>query len=224
LANSRRDLVTRDITQALREWVAEGFGQIGEIAVRRLASGYYDLRHFDDARRDDLALHTTPEDARILANTDDANRYRRLKTAPTLRHGWRMELANLGTVRRALDFFYPAMLGIRFSHQRGELIPVPFRETLGRQSGMYAVARRITDAQAQVIIRDLCNSCDGCLKTILWQIAPGVPVTSLPAAKSDPLANQLGTPMRALPMLCHEACNLLVTKAREVVKTTAENV
>jgi hypothetical protein len=51
------------------------------------------------------------------------------------------------------------------------------------------------------------------LKHILWPLAPGVPVSSLPAEKFSPDATP-GT----LPLLCHEACNLLVAKAREVVK------
>ncbi|MEI9894479.1 MAG: hypothetical protein WDN28_11490 [Chthoniobacter sp.] len=78
---------------------------------------------------------------------------------------------------------------------------------------MYAITKKITDAQAQTLIGGFCRSDGGCLKRILWPIAPGIPITSLPAEKFQPSA-----PRPELPLLCHEACNLLVAKAREVVK------
>jgi hypothetical protein len=127
-------------------------------------------------------------------------------------------VSDLSSLRGALDAFYPAMLGILFSHESGELSPVCLRETLKRQSGMYAVTRKLSNTEAQELIASFCESGGGCLKTILWRIDHDEPVTSLPASKFDPLANQLGTSERVLPMLCHEACNLLVAKAREVVK------
>jgi hypothetical protein len=87
------------------------------------------------------------------------------------------------------------------------------RDTLARQTGMYAVTKKITDAQAQMMIGGFCRTDGGCLKRILWDVAPGVPVTSLPAEKF-----QMRGAADTLPLLCHEACNLLVAKAREVVK------
>jgi hypothetical protein len=63
------------------------------------------------------------------------------------------------------------------------------------------------------MIGDFCRTDGGCLKRILWEIAPGMPVTSLPAEKLQPTAAP-----GALPLLCHEACNLLVAQARQVVK------
>jgi len=41
----------------------------------------------------------------------------------------------------------------------------------------------------------------------------GMPITSLPAEKLRPVARA-----DELPLLCHEACNLLVARTREVVK------
>jgi sirohydrochlorin cobaltochelatase len=114
------------------------------------------------------------------------------------------------------------MLGALASDERGLLGAVDLRETLGRQSGMYAVTKKITDAQAQAMIGEVCTSAGGCLKTILWRISPDVPVESLPPEKFDRAVNQLGGPARALPMLCHEVCNLLVAKAREVVKSESK--
>jgi hypothetical protein len=45
-----------------------------------------------------------------------------------------------------------------------------------------------------------------------------VTIESLPPTKFDPELDQLGSGRAALPLLCHEACNLLVAKLREVVK------
>jgi hypothetical protein len=109
---------------------------------------------------------------------------------------------------------------------------------------MYAVTKRITDAQADALIGSFCRTeggSPGCLKTILWAIAPGVPVTSLPAGKFGSSSERAtdgtdgtdgtyernadgGTPAAfrlrpsAFPLLCCEACNLLVARAREIVK------
>jgi sirohydrochlorin cobaltochelatase len=185
---------------------------MGEIRLQPAAGGFV-LCHRDDSGNTELASTSGPEAARELAGCDDAGRFRPLKTAPTLRHGWRLKLANLAELRRALDYFYPAMLGVWRSHTCGELKPVPFRETLDRQTGMYRVAQKITAAQADALIGSFCRTDGGCLKRILWPLAPGVPITTLPAEKFQTMSAA-----RTLPLFCHEACNLLVAKAREVVK------
>jgi sirohydrochlorin cobaltochelatase len=201
-----------DITQAFAEWIASGGREIGEIHIQPMAEGFV-LVHRCDAKRGDLSDHLGPEAARNLAHFDDGGKFRPLKTAPNLRHGWKLQVSSLTELRRALDYFYPAMLGVWFSQRRGRLVVVRLRDTLARQTGMYAITKKITDAQAQTMIGGFCRSDGGCLKRILWPIAPGVPVTSLPAEKFRPDA-----PAGTLPLLCHEACNLLVAKAREVVK------
>ena len=194
--------MSRDITQAVSDWLVRGGERIGQIAVAHVREGW-ELRHGEDAGRTDLALHTQAEAARHLANSDAAGSFRPLKTAPTLVHGWRLVLPDAAAVRRALDYFYPAMTGVWLSHTRGELVPVVLRATLGRQTGMYRVTQKLTDAEARTLIDGFCA---GCLKQRLWEIA--APNPERPAFSED-----------RLPLLCHEACNLLVAKAREVVKT-----
>lgn len=201
--------MSRSITQALAAWIAAGETRIGELLIL----GQYELRHHLDAGAAGLALYTAPEDARSIALYDEEGEYRPLKTAPTLRRGWRLVLANIDELHTALDGFYPAMLAVRLAFQQDRLDVTPLRETLNRQSGMYAITRKLSDAQADSLIGSFCKSNGGCLKTILWQIAPGLPLTSLPPEKFDP-ASQSG----AIPLLCAEACNLLVAKARETVK------
>jgi sirohydrochlorin cobaltochelatase len=227
----------RNLTRALADWLASGGREMGEIHIEQTGKAFV-LLHRDDARAGDncragappaaatgaLALqsshpqpgltdYTGAEAARELAHFDEHGKFRPLKTAPNLRHGWRLTVADLAALRRAVDYFYPAMLGIWLSHRRGELVAVPLRDTLARQTGMYAVTKKISDAQAQAMVSGFCRTDGGCLKQILWPLAPGVPITSLPAEKFRPEA-----PPGAMPFLCQEACNLLVAKAREVVK------
>jgi sirohydrochlorin cobaltochelatase len=203
------------ITQALVEWLAAGGNRIGELVILRR----YELRHYMDATLDGMTEYTTPEAAREIALYDAAGNYRPLKTAPTLRRGWRLTLPDVKQVHAALDAFYPAMLAARVASHQGRLAITPLRDTLNRQSGMYAVTRKITDSQADSMIGSFCRTDGGCLKTILWQIGPGRPVTSLPPEKREPADDG-----RRMPLLCAEACNLLVARAREVVKHPASNL
>ena len=202
----------RDLTHQLAAWLEAGGREIGEIGIAPTEGGFA-LCHRADLGRSDLRLATKVEAAREIANYDDAGKFRPLKTAPNLRRGWKLAVADLPELRRALDYFYPAMLGVWLSHLRGELAPVPLRETLGRQTGMYRVTQKLTDVQAQILIGEFCRSDGGCLKHLLWRLAPELPICTLPAEKLQ--APPTGT---ALPLLCHEACNLLVAQARAVVK------
>ena len=97
-----------------------------------------------------------------------------------------MTVADLADLRRALDYFYPAMLGVWLSHERGELRAVPLRETLDRQTGMYRVTQKITDDQAQEMIGGFCRTDGGCLKRILWPIAPERPDPHAAARRNSP--------------------------------------
>ncbi len=216
----------KGIKGAFEAWLAGGGDRIGEVAIRRSDTlGGFVLTHWmeaDEAHGDGtLERFTEPEDARALARFDDAGGYRPLKTAPNLRRGWRLELADFDALCLAVDFFYPAALGVRFAFADDRLKVVPLRETLERQSGMYAVTRKISDAAADAVVGECCCSRGGCLKTILWDLAPGLPVASLPAAKFDPHLDQLAAAeeRRAFPLLCNEACNLLVAAIRKALKS-----
>ena len=164
------------------------------------------------SRQSQLEIFKDPHDAIGIARYDDAGRYRPLKTAPNLKHGWRLTLKNLGDVCLALDFLYPAALGTALAFVRRELTPVDLRDTLARQSGMYAVVRKITDEQAQAAVAGACNHQSGCLRQILWSISPGRP-TSLSRSRAEVSGSS-----NEIPLLCAEACNLLVAAGRKVVK------
>lgn len=198
----------------------------GQVLVRKTDNSFL-LCHRDDEARDDLEIFQKPEHATEIARYDDAGNYRPLRTAPNLQHGWRMELRTSDELMRALDHFYPGRLAVFVAWQRGQLRTTPLRETLDRQSGMYRIAAKISDAQIDDLMADFCRSNGGCLRTILWKLDHGGTVASakLPKEKFDPAWDQAqppGTPQSTIPvtvpLLCQEACNLLVAACRNVVK------
>jgi sirohydrochlorin cobaltochelatase len=212
--------VSRNLVATLTSWLeSSSICSIGEIFIRRIDAGF-ELCHCADSERHDLESVEPAEAARKLALYDETGSYRPLKTAPNLRRGWRLVARDVSELREALDYFYPAMLGILRAWENGSLPTTPLRETLARQSGMYAVTRKISDARANEVIGSFCNSETGCLKSILWQISAETPIRSLPPDKFHP--RRICGREAKLPLLCHEACNLLVARVREVVKADAK--
>jgi 4Fe-4S iron-sulfur cluster binding domain len=67
---------------------------------------------------------------------------------------------------------------------------------------MYAITKTMSDEQARATVDGFCA---GCLKQRLWEID---------GPNSQPVRAVPGD----WPLLCHEACNLLVAEARKVVK------
>lgn len=211
--------MTRRLESLLATCLAHGDLRIGQIYVSRSTTDF-NLRHREDAGRADLQQYEGAEAAAAIARFDDAGKYRPLKSAPNLRHGWRLAVGDLAVLRIALDHFYPARLAALLARENGLLTTTPLRETLNRQTGMYRVAAKISDEQINRLVARFCRSNGGCLRTILWaRDANGAPgTTQLPREKFDPAVDQTGRGERALPLLCQEACNLLVAEARKVVK------
>jgi hypothetical protein len=109
---------------------------------------------------------------------------------------------------------------------------------------MYRVAAKISDEQINDLVADFCRSDGGCLRTILWKRDRNgaTASTKLPNEKFDPAWDQAVAPptevgtsrcdvrtaqravptshsvAAAVPLLCQEACNLLVAECRKVVK------
>ena len=205
----------------------------GQILVKRKEGAGFVLSHRDDASLDTLQKYRDADDAIGIAKYDDAGKYRPLKTAPNLRHGWRLELATVEELRRALDYFYPGRLAAFAAWKSGHLETTALRGTLDRQSGMYRVAAKISDPQINDLVADFCRSDSGCLRTILWKRdrKGEIASTKLPGEKFDPAWDQTmasrppGSAPPAtratsatVPLLCREACNLLVAECRQVVK------
>ncbi len=210
------------IERVLGEWLASGARGIGQILIAQ-EEGAFLLCHRDDAAREDLVRHELPDDAVEIARFDDAGKYRPLKTAPNLRHGWRLALSDLAALRRALDFFYPGRLATLTAWEANRLEATPMRRTLDRQSGIYRVAAKISDGEVDALVGSFCRSRGGepgCLRAILWprDASQARPTVRLPLDKFIAPVDQTGREEKVIPLLCQEACNLLVAEARKKVK------
>ena len=197
----------RTIPEFLWGHLSRGPCRLAEVLIRP----DFTLRHFADADRSGLERFSDPHDALLIARYDDDGNYRPLKTAPNLRHGWLLELGGLEDAVLALDFLYPAALGTAVASGRGELQPVDLRQTLARQSGMYAVVRKLSDSEATSLIDRFCDARRGCLRRILWSVSPGEPSPAGQTGRAPASADEI-------PIYCAEACNLLVAAGREIVK------
>ncbi|HEV2843133.1 MAG TPA: DR2241 family protein [Chthoniobacterales bacterium] len=206
---------------ALAKWLAAGLRSIGQISIEVRDDGSFALAHHEDAARQDLVPYAEAEDAAELARFDDAGNYRPLKTAPNLRHGWRLVLPDPSALRLALDLFYPGRLATFLAWEAGALVTTPLRATLDRQTGMYRSAAKIRDEEANTLVGNFCRSDGGCLRTILWKRdrEGTLASTFLPPEKFDPAHDQTGFDRPMIPLLCQEACNLLVAEARKIAKS-----
>ncbi len=213
------------VERVLSEWLASGVRGIGQILVVQNEAGFV-LCHRDDEGSVEWELFRSPDDASEIARLDDAGQYRPLKTAPNLRHGWHLELASLAELRTALDGFYPGRLTTLAGWEAHHLVTTPLRETLDRQSGMYRVAAKISDEEVDKLVGRFCRSqggAPGCLRTILWarDETKARPSLRLPLDKFIAPLDQTGRGENVIPLLCQEACNLLVAEARKVVQESS---
>lgn len=202
----------------LRSLLASGSVSIGQISIVPTGTEFV-LSHRDDTGASGLRFYK-PGEAREVATFDDAGAYRPLRTAPNLRHGWRIIAEDINETEEVIDAFYPGRLAVLRASVLGELTTTTWRDTLQRQSGIYRVAARISDAQSEHLIGNFCRSDSGCLRTILWKrdATGAIASAQLPPEKFDPTFDQTGRGEKCVPLLCQEPCNLLVAAAREVVK------
>jgi sirohydrochlorin cobaltochelatase len=205
----------------------ERTSRIGELEISVVDGGFV-LYHRDDVGRNDLTLYEL-DHAFEIAKFDDAGNYRALKTAPNLRHGWKILARDVSQLGQVIDAIYPGRLAVMHAFKSGQLAITPLRETLNRQSGMYRIARKISELELDVLVGNFCRSDGGCLRTILWKRDAGDKIASsrLPPEKFDPTTDQYVSAQKprpttaatvSLPLLCQEACNLLVAACREKVK------
>ena len=183
--------------------VPETIEQIGEISIRRTNDGISLLHVGDASSPEQLEIFRHPADALNIAKYDAQGAFRPLKSAPTLRRGWRMDLTSEAELLQALDFFYPAALA---NWQKPKITHL--RETLQRQTGMYRITGLLTDDEVQDLVETYCCD-DRCLRKILW------PVNETAPLRLQKRPAERGT----IPLNCCEACNLVVAAARTVVKS-----
>jgi sirohydrochlorin cobaltochelatase len=208
----------KEFGHLLESLLAEKTSRIGQLEISASAGGFV-VCHRDDVGRDDLTPREI-DDAFEIAKFDDSENYRPLKTAPNLRHGWKIFANDSAELQQAIDAIYPGRLAVLHALESGELVTTSLRETLSRQSGMYRVAAKISNQQIDDLVGNFCRSDGRCLRTILWKRDDKgtVPSTKLPPEKLDPAYDQMGRGEKCIPLLCQEACNLLVAACREKVK------
>lgn len=181
--------------------------KIGELVIRPAEDGAFDLIHRDDLPRDPAGLRriSSLKDLREMIRLDRDGNFRPLRAAPNLPRGWLYHATDLSGLQLALDYIHPSALADWILRQQGQLAATSWTETAGRQTGRFRVVREIDDAALDDLVAHHCQP--GCLKRRLWPPA----IQSIEAAPGE------------IPLLCPEACNFLVGKAREKLKGADED-
>ncbi len=187
---------------------------MGQVRVSRQQDGSWLLHHIADPA-DDIGLKEISDiaAAREVVLNDEAGKFRALKTAPNLRRGWRLTVGG-SEINAALDAIYPGAPGLWRHFKSDTLKPVPLRETLARQTGMYRFANTISDDDAERMIACECDAKTKCLRRITWNLAQAQPIASLAIDKQPPPLKSKDNPH----LICVEACTHLVSAAREIAK------
>ena len=202
------------LTQKLTEALESGINQIGQL---RILQNPLRLHHIDDTDLASLAVHTDPEDAREISLYADNGEYRFTKGELSLKRGWIFQLESIEDLRRTIDLFYPASLGLWQAHDSGKIRIQNLRDKLNRQSGMYRHARNVSDQGAQELVRCLCGPANKCVKNILWSIDENIQLEDSEASRFQGIVGD-ATDKTAIPMVCQEACNFFVSEARKKSK------
>jgi hypothetical protein len=178
---------------------------LAQVLILRHGAGF-ELRHIDDrdVPADSLRQLSLPE-MRQWAQYNDAGEFRPLKSAPDLRRGWKLSLANDAELETALNHLYPGALADWFAAQASNPPVTNYREYTGRQSGMYRIITMLTDVQVGKVISATCYK-SHCLKRRLWTVA-GTRVDS-PGAKS------------LIP--CLEPCAVFMESARKTRRASQQ--
>lgn len=196
---------------ALLAWV-DGAGAEGrvflQVLLRATGGGRYEARHARDAGRplDALAVGSDPFAAREIAQVTDAGEHRPLKTAPNLRGGWALVGLDGRGLWTALDYLYPACAAHWHAGRTGTLRPTHWRETAGRQSGIYSPVKLLDDGAVRNAVRACCADAV-CLRRVAWEIDAETP---LGLVGEGPPAGDAAVP-------CPEACSIFVSFARKVL-------
>lgn len=188
--------------EALADGLDRSWGQLHvTVTLAEDSERQYEIRHQDDADvpAEDLTDYTDPGEARQLGKRDERGRYRPLKTAPTLRRGWRFPDLGPEDACAAVDFFYPATVANWYREQAGDLDVTHWRETAERQTGIYDLVDELEGAAVKWLAEACCVDSQ-CLKRREWDVD-----------ESTPLDIERGD--GEFP--CREPCSLVVAAARE---------
>lgn len=196
---------------ALLAWVDEA-GEEGrtflQVRLRATGGGRYEARHAADAEWAAAALERSsdPYAAREIAQTTAEGEHRPLKTAPNLRRGWALTELDGRGLWTALDYLYPACAAHWHAGRTGALRVTHWRDTAGRQSGIYSPVQLLPDEAVHRAVRACCADAV-CLRRVAWRVDADTPL-ALP--DEGPVEGQA-------PVPCPEACSIFVAFARQVL-------
>ena len=171
--------------------------RMGQIIIRP----DFAIRHRDDENEAPAALQEIDslEQLREWIRLDEAGQFRPLRAAPNLRRGWIYRAKDLAELHAALDYLYPAELA-NWKLWKDQRPVTPWEETAERQTGRFRVVRELSAPDLEKLVEDICEK--GCLKKRLW----------------PPVREEVEFSGSEVPLLCPEACNFFVGKAREKLK------
>ncbi len=184
---------------ALKAFIAQMGNEVvlGQVLIRKLGAGY-ELVHVEDrAAATDGLRSARPDEARSLAQFTAAGEFRPLKAAPTLQRGWRVEAVTDAGLEFALNGLYPGALADWHAARAPNPPLTNYRACAERQSGMYRITAKLSDAQAEVVIKHTCDAAH-CLKRRRWTVS---------GLDRDPAGGKSLIP-------CLEPCAVLLEQAR----------
>ena len=197
----------RFIDPAIKALTSAFTGELvwAQVLITRQGNGF-ELRHVSDRETPHAKLKLLQGDQlRDLATFAESGAFRPLKSAPTLRAGWRSSLKDDADLSHALSQLYPGSVADWFAAMNPHPHITNYREFTSRQSGMYRITTFLDDLQAAHLARAVCHP-RFCLKQRLWTI--GDACGDLPEEKS------------LIP--CLEPCAVLLEMARKAVRIEQE--
>jgi len=202
--------------ERLAKAIKEGKNQIGQICITSTNEGYIichqdDLESVKGGETSGLVSHSATEDAQRISTYTEEGEFRFTKGELSLKSGWCFKLPDAESLLSVLQSFYGAAVSLWFAEQDGVLRVQNLRDKLNRQTGMYRYAGSVSDEGAQYLVNTLCGPANKCVKKILWKISDEVP---LQENEISEFPGYLGKKKECIPMLCQEACNFFVSKAR----------
>ena len=199
---------------ALERGIERQWGELA-VTVELADDGYrrYEVRHVDDADADPdtLEAHREVRDARDLAKFDDDDRYRPLKTAPTLVDGWRFPELTSAEVIAVVETIYPATIANWHREREGNLDVDHWEPAMARQSGIYGLIQTWNRGEGKEHVErvaDACCSDSECLKRREWGYDEDTPLQADGGAGAFP---------------CREPCSMVVSAARQWTKLEGED-
>jgi hypothetical protein len=198
--------------EALGDGCQRTWGQLHLNVRREEDQRRYEIRHLDDADRDREALtsHDDPAQAREIAKFDDRDRYRPLKTAPTLRHGWVFDGLAAEAFVTAVDYFYPATVANWHRERESDLDVTHWTDHTERQSGIFGLVKTWNRGEGYEHVNRVAEACcvdSQCVKRREWDYDGDA---DLDVSRGD----------GAFP--CREPCSVVLTAARQWTKLDGE--